>query len=263
MNDRRTEPADARCAYSLPHYRHILRAAQREHWLPRVQEVAHALPARPFCLIRHDVDITPWAALTMAEVECEEGVCTTYYFRLHAPTYNLLEPASAAVVARIAAMGHEVGLHYEPGFFLERGQDPVTGTRRDLRIFEDLLGTRTFTIAQHQPAQGPVLADISPDHPCAYQPALVREIPYFGDSGFHWREGCVCTKLHHPRLHTLIHPHSWVRDQRSWQDVLRAHAAELSGRMQLGIEQYIAEVEAYLAKRPELDRQRAAQYPAP
>ena len=25
--------------------------------------------------------------------------------------------------------------------------------------------------------KGPVLAEISPDHPCAYQPALVRDIP--------------------------------------------------------------------------------------
>jgi len=255
-------PVDPQCAYSLAHYRHILRRGQERHWLPKVHEVACGVPDRDFFLIRHDVDITPWAALTMAEVEEEEGVETTYYFRLHAPYYNLLDADSLDVVQRIAAMGHEVGLHYEPGFFLERGEDPVEGTRRDIRVFEELVGFRTRTIAQHQPAQGPLLTDISPDHPCAYQPALVREIPYFGDSGFHWREGCICTKLHHRRLHTLIHPHSWVRDERPWQYVLRHHADDLSGRLRDRMERYIASVEEYLANRAELDLEREARYRA-
>ncbi len=258
------DPAvDATCAYSLAHYRHLLRAARREHWLPRVQDVARGLPDLPFCLIRHDVDITPWAAWCMALVERQEGVVTTYYFRLHAPFHNLLEPRAADAVKAIAALGHEVGLHYEPGFFLARGEDPVAGTRRDIRIFEELIGQRTFTIAQHQPAQGPVLADISPEHPCAYQPALVREIPYFGDSGFHWREGCVCQKLHHRRLHTLIHPHSWVRPRGPWQDALRFHADDLAARVAGEMGEYIAEVTDYLARRAELDRARAARYGEP
>ena len=105
-----------------------------------------------------------------------------------------------------------------------------------------------------------MLVDISEEHACAYQPALVREIPYFGDSGFHWREGCVCTKLHHPQLHTLIHPHSWVRDARPWQNVLRAHANDLAGRLRAEMEAYVAHVEQYLANRAELDRARAERY---
>jgi hypothetical protein len=253
-------PPDPACAYSLPHYRSMLRAAKAKYWLPRVREVAHGLPERDFFLIRHDVDITPWAALRMAELERDEGVTTTYYYRLHAPFYNLMDGAVLDSVKAVAAMGHEVGLHYEPGFFLERGQDPVLGTRADIRIFEELVGFQTHSIAQHQPAQGPVLAEISRDHPCAYQPALVRQIPYFGDSGFHWREGCVCTKFHHPRLHTLIHPHCWVRDGRPWQDVLRAHAQDLGGRLGTEMANYIASVEVYLARRAELDRARELRY---
>lgn len=260
MNDGFDLPPDPRCAYSLPHYRHILRTAKARHWLPLVKEVAHGLPDRDFFLVRHDVDITPWAALRMAELEHEEGVHTTYYYRLHAPYYNLLDGAVLDTVKQVAAMGHEVGLHYEPGHFLERGMDPTAGTRDDIRIFEAAIGQRTFSIAQHQPAQGPLLGDISQDHPCAYQPALVQQIPYFGDSGFHWREGCVCTKLAHRQLHTLIHPHSWVRDGRGWQDVLRAHAQDLGGRLGAEMERYIASVEVYLQRRAELDRQRAARY---
>ena len=107
-----------------------------------------------------------------------------------------------------------------------------------------------------------MLGEISPDHgDCMYQPdAGARHIRYFGDSGFHWREGCVCTKFDLPQLHTLIHPHSWVRDERPWQDVLRAHARDLSARMTAEMESYIASVETYLAERPRLDREREARY---
>ncbi|HEX5051365.1 MAG TPA: hypothetical protein VFZ65_06305 [Planctomycetota bacterium] len=260
MNDSFDRPADPQCAYSLPHYRWILEQAKSRYWLPLVREVARGVPDRAFLLVRHDVDITPWSALRMAELERSLGVATTYYYRLHAPFYNLMDGAVLDSVRAVAAMGHEVGLHYEPGFFLVRDMDPVAGTRSDLRTFEELLGFRTHTIAQHQPAQGPVLADISEHHPCAYQPALVRDIPYFGDSGFHWREGCVCTKLHLRQLHTLIHPHSWVRDRRSWQEVLRAHAAGLGNRLQAEMEAYVQHVEGYLARRAEFDRAREQRY---
>jgi len=264
-----SSPASAcssECAYSAAHYRFLLRLAKATHRLPLVRDVAFGQPLEksgeddPFFLIRHDVDITPWAALAMAELEAEEGVATTYYYRLHAPFYNLLDAAVLDSVLRVAELGHEVGLHYEPGFFLARGLDPVEGTRRDIRVFEELVGFETRTIAQHQPSQGPVLDDISPEHPCAYQPALVRDIPYFGDSGFHWREGCVCTKLDRPRLHTLIHPHSWVRPDGAWQEALRHHARDLGGRLADEMEAYVASVEDYLARRVELDAARAARY---
>lgn len=249
-------------SYSLGHYDRILRLAlELGYRIPCVKDVANELPEEKFFLIRHDVDITPWAALTMAGFEQSVGVTTTYYWRLHAPYYNLMDATVLEVVQRIAELGHEVGLHYEPGFFLERGEDPVEGTRRDIRTFEALLGRRTYTIAQHQPAEGPLLEEISKDHPCAYQRALVREIPYFGDSGFRWREGCICTKLGvHDRLHTLIHPHSWVISDRSWQEVLRKHASDLATRLEDEMEGYIEEVAEYLARREELDREREERY---
>lgn len=254
--------AGDRHEYSLEHYGAILaRAGALGYPVVRVRDVADGAVGERFFLVRHDVDITPWAALAMAEFECARGARTSYYFRLHAPTYNFLDPAVTAAARTIAAWGHEVGLHYEPGVFLASGADPVEGTRRDLRTFEEALGARTRTIAQHQPAGGPVLAAISPDHACAYGPAFVRDMPYFADSGFHWREGCICTKLgQFPRIHTLIHPHSWTISGVPWQEVLRAHASDLSERLRRGMEGYIASVEEYLRLRPQLDRERERRY---
>lgn len=260
--DAREPEVQVEHAYSIPHYRYILRRAlDLGYRFPLVRDVAFGVREGRFFLVRHDVDISPWAAEEMAQVEREEGVCTTYYYRFHAPYYNLLDVKVVESVRRVAAMGHEVGLHYEPGYFTELGQDPVEGTRRDIALFEDVVGFETQTIAQHQPAQGPLLGEISDKHPCAYQRELVRDMPYFGDSGFHWREGCVCTKLgEHEQIHTLIHPHSWTIYDRPWQDVLRAHADDLSGRLRQEMEDYIVEVTDYLAKRPALDAAREAKY---
>ena len=249
-------------AYSLPHYRYILRRARELGYrFPLVRDVAFGVREGRFFLVRHDVDISPWAAERLALLEVEEGVRTTYYYRFHAPYYNLLDEKVAASVRRVAALGHEVGLHYEPGYFEALGDDPTEGTRRDIRVFEELVGFETKTIAQHQPAQGPLLGEISEKHADAYQRALVRDMPYFGDSGFHWREGCVCTKLgQHEQIHTLIHPPSWTISGVAWHDVLRAHADELSQRLREEMEAYIVEVTDYLARRAAIDAARAAKY---
>jgi hypothetical protein len=58
-------------------------------------------------LIRHDVDRRPWNSLRMAELEAEFGIRATYYFRVHRGICN------EEVIRRVAALGHEVGYHYE------------------------------------------------------------------------------------------------------------------------------------------------------
>lgn len=58
-------------------------------------------------LVRHDVDRKPANALTMARLEAGRGMATTYYFRVVGSAWN------EAVIGEVAALGHEVGYHYE------------------------------------------------------------------------------------------------------------------------------------------------------
>ena len=60
-----------------------------------------------FCLIRHDVDRKPQNALKMARLEHATGVATTFFFRTKKHTFN------AEIISAIAALGHEIGYHYE------------------------------------------------------------------------------------------------------------------------------------------------------
>ena len=59
------------------------------------------------CLIRHDVDRKPGNALKMAEIEAQEGIKSTYYFRVKRGVFK------PKIIRKIAALDHEIGYHYE------------------------------------------------------------------------------------------------------------------------------------------------------
>lgn len=58
-------------------------------------------------LVRHDVDRKPANAVAMAELEASRGIQTTYYFRVVGSAFD------RGAIRAVAAMGHEVGYHYE------------------------------------------------------------------------------------------------------------------------------------------------------
>lgn len=64
-------------------------------------------PGRPAVILRHDVDARKLNALGFARFEHALGVRGTFYFRVVPQSYD------PQVVDAIAAMGHEIGYHYE------------------------------------------------------------------------------------------------------------------------------------------------------
>lgn len=60
-----------------------------------------------FIIIRHDVDLDPFYQLQFAQLEHDLNIRTSYYFR-HVESIFKEE-----VIESVAAMGHEVGYHYE------------------------------------------------------------------------------------------------------------------------------------------------------
>lgn len=65
-----------------------------------------ALPA-PYVILRHDVDKKPQNSLRTAQIEHNLGICASYYFRI------VPESNQPDMIRAIAALGHEVGYHYE------------------------------------------------------------------------------------------------------------------------------------------------------
>lgn len=84
--------------------------------------------APAFFILRHDVDRRPLNALRMAALEHAFGVRATYYFRIRRNAFN------GDVIRKIAALGHEIGYHYE---VMDKARGDLG---RAERIFEDELG---------------------------------------------------------------------------------------------------------------------------
>ena len=58
-------------------------------------------------ILRHDVDKRPQNSLRTAQLQHKLGVKGTYYFRAVPESFDV------DVIKRIAALGHEIGYHYE------------------------------------------------------------------------------------------------------------------------------------------------------
>jgi aminoglycoside N3'-acetyltransferase len=65
-----------------------------------------SLPER-FIVLRHDVDRKPENAASMARIEADRDVPSTYYFRTIEKTFQ------PELIQGIEALGHEIGYHYE------------------------------------------------------------------------------------------------------------------------------------------------------
>lgn len=68
-----------------------------------------------FVILRHDVDKLPLNSVATARIEREMGMRASYYFRIVPQSNN------PTAIRDIAAMGHEIGYHYED-FSLTNGQ---------------------------------------------------------------------------------------------------------------------------------------------
>ena len=74
----------------------------RKYTLKAYRNFLRSIPT-PY-ILRHDVDRRANAALDMAVIESEFDIVSTYYFRV---------PFDEYYVKTIAALGHEIGYHYE------------------------------------------------------------------------------------------------------------------------------------------------------
>ena len=67
----------------------------------------HLASSHKWIILRHDVDLKAANSLATAEIEHDLGLAASYYFRV-VPESNQPE-----IIRSIAALGHEIGYHYE------------------------------------------------------------------------------------------------------------------------------------------------------
>ena len=125
--------------FTIRKYRQLVRTFVESGFrvLP-VREYLETDPSGKVIVLRHDVDEQPLNALKMAEAEKELSVKATYYFR------RVSKSDHPDVIRKIAAMGHEIGYHYED-LTLSEGDIPkaIESFARNLEYFRQYYPVKT------------------------------------------------------------------------------------------------------------------------
>jgi hypothetical protein len=193
----------------------------------RFSDLANGLPSTPFFILRHDVDYSPAAALELAREEARRGINSTYFLLLNGLHYNMLSPEHATLGAELAAMGHEVGLHYDVKFLEAFPRHKWSGLiRRQATLLGDLSGTPVTAIAMHQPGLNPEdpLRETT-EYVNAYDDRFCREMPYFSDSCRAWWDAAwemLTSGPTPPRLQLALHPINWAERDRDRETIFRS-----------------------------------------
>jgi hypothetical protein len=169
--------------------------------------------------LQENIDFSPHRALRLAEIEAEEGVRTTYFIHLHSEFYNALEKDVTRCILRIKRLGHDLGLHFDIGYYdIPRGD--IRRLAERLR-FERHLAERIFeshiqTFSYHNPEMGEwikVDRDEIAGMVNAYGGFLRKSYSYISDSNGYWRFRRLKDVIEagtEKRLYVLTHPAWWT-----------------------------------------------------
>ena len=160
------------CDFELEHYRELLDAAKAGGYRFAFFDRE---PAAGDLLLRHDVDLSLDAALTLAELEAEADAAATYFLMTRSVFYNLASAEGERALSRLRELGHRVGLHaVYPRLDFDERFDPVVAWHNPDPDF------------MREPIDGAVNVMQSPWFTRGH---------YRSDSNQTWREGCPHEEL--------------------------------------------------------------------
>ena len=93
--------------FTLSIYKELLESLISQNFQFQTYQEFINNPAAKTIVLRHDVDLKPFNSLKFAKIQSSLGIKGVYYFRAVPESWN------EKVIREIAAMGHEIGYHYE------------------------------------------------------------------------------------------------------------------------------------------------------
>ncbi len=198
------------CGFDLAHYGELLAAAKSGGYRFAFFDRE---PAPGDLLLRHDVDLSLDAALTLAGLEAEAGAQATYFLMTQSVFYNLASAEGEHALERLRELGHRVGLHaVYPQLELDDRFDPVVAWHNPDPEF------------MGEPLDGAVNV---------MQPEYFDPEHYRSDSNQHWRRGCPHGELAGSSfewLQLLTHPAIWAYPGETMRETMLAMLEAERGR---------------------------------
>lgn len=197
-------------------------------------------------LLRHDVDFSPQRARSLARIEYDIQVKATYLFRIRGADYSILDIEVKKMLFEIAALGHDIGLHFESEDLDISEEEILIKLSNDKNLFELITGMQPKVFSFHNPTQlmltmqnTEYLGMINTYAKIHFNPSY-----YVSDSNGYWRFRSLQEVLIDPnteKLQVLIHPDWWTPEPLSPRErIWRAH----NGRANNAHSRYIALLES-------------------
>lgn len=211
------------CDFSLQHYVDTVSDYKKAGYrLIQVKDLYNLNIDEKYLLIRHDVDLSPKAAVELAVREFVNEIPASYYFLLYSPIYNALAPDNLAHIKQIAKYKHEIGLHVD-----SRYEDTWISISDDMRTLSHITGTEVGSYVQHFINDTPETS--FPAKIDGLRDARKLGFKYLSESSMNWREGCFCQHMDkYERLTVAIHPEWWMFDGKRGQIIDRARDIEIA-----------------------------------
>jgi hypothetical protein len=208
--------------FTEDNYRTILKIAKQHYNLISYEEYKSEGNK---ILWRHDIDVSVHRARRLAEIEAEEGVLATYFVHLHSEHYNLLETEISRLIFEIIGLGHSIGLHFDPAYYLSlnhQTQDSTNLLKMEKDILERLFDINIKAFSYHNPEKDFMdTADEIAGMVNCYSSYFTDNYGYCSDSNGYWRFNRlqdVLESAEHNRIQVLTHPEWWTPEAMSPRD---------------------------------------------
>lgn len=200
-------------------------------------------------LVRHDLDLSVRRAVTLARLEADLGLRSTYHVMVDCPFYDVESPAVQEDLRAISELGHEIGLHY----------DPDNSRTAEVPLEEDLahscervataVGMPVRSLSFHRPPPALLGGGLFvAGRVNAYAEPFFEW--YLSDSRGRWREGNPMESIERPRstlLQMLVHPIWWGPERISPGQRLGGFIAELAEERSAPLPELSEQVLAHIA----------------
>jgi hypothetical protein len=200
--------------FTIDHYKDVLVEAKRKYIIRTIAEQDET--SSPGLLLRHDIDISPRAAHTIAVLENEMNISSSYYVLLHSPFYNPFTYENLELIKNIVALGHEVGLHFDSHFFCTKNESELEEQLMvEKKILESYLRTEIKSFSFH--LTNTFTKTCNKTHYCglknAFPAFFQNDSVYSSDSYGVWRFKRLydyIAQTKEPLIQVLTHPEWWV-----------------------------------------------------
>ncbi len=175
-------------------------------------ETFPATPEEGTLLLRHDVDLSPSDALTMARIEAELNIQSTYCILVSSPLYNPFDRDHLETIHQIQRLGHDIALHFSTHNYW-KDEEP-SNDAVESRVLNEMDALRTLTpelseaVSFHRPPEWALDRDFD-GFINTYSPQYFSEIEYISESSQRWRTDPPDFENFPNSVQLLIHPGLW------------------------------------------------------